>query len=58
MRASLRVTRFTAGFESDCETFDDARCGGLIFEGENAGYIGDDAEGASCSECCNAAEEA
>lgn len=58
MRAGLRVTRFTARFESECETFDKTACGGLIFEGEHAGYIGDDAEGASCAECCNAAEDA
>ncbi|MEU6674804.1 hypothetical protein [Streptomyces sp. NPDC046925] len=57
-RKALHVTRFEARFESDCETYDADKCGGLISEGERAGYIGDDAAGASCEDCCDAAEDA
>ncbi|MGW6790009.1 hypothetical protein [Streptomyces chartreusis] len=44
------VRRFTAAYESECET-----CGGDIFEGDEAGYIGEDTR-ASCDECCDGAE--
>lgn len=57
MRAGLRVTRFTARYESECNTFDDTRCSWVISEEECAGYIGEDADGASCEACCDAAEE-
>jgi hypothetical protein len=40
-----RVRTFIAAYESDC-----ANCGHRIFEGEEAGYIGDDTE-ASCARC-------
>ncbi len=57
MRPGLRVSRFTARFDSDCDTFDVKACSGEIYEGDEAGYIGEDADGASCEACCDVAEQ-
>lgn len=45
------VRRFTAAYESECET-----CGFEIEPGDEAGFIGDDTR-ASCDDCCSEAED-
>lgn len=44
----MRVNRFTARFDSDC-----AECGGVIFEDDEAGYVGDEV---CCERCCDKSE--
>ena len=45
------VSRFRANWDGDCVT-----CDGAIFEGDEIGYIGKNAEGVSCTDCCNDSE--
>lgn len=45
------VSRFRANWDSECIT-----CDGAIFEGDDIGYIGKNAEGVSCDDCCSDAE--
>lgn len=54
-RAELpTVSRFTARFDSACQSGIAPDCSGEIVEDERAGYVNDDP---ACEECCEHAQE-